>query len=101
MAISNGNFVCYWYEGNLKTSQWDKQTQVMFLPDNPSANLTEEDLEMLNPEVAIINRRGEIQPLIEMFQKQWVDIYALRKGVSAHINIMQEEYELYLKREES
>lgn len=99
IAISNGHFICYWYEGAINHELWNQETQVIYLTDSPSANLTEEDLVKLDPEVAIINRKGEIRSLIELFQKQWVDIYALRRGVSAHITIMQDDYELYLKRE--
>ncbi len=100
VAISNGDFICFWYEGAINHDLWNKHTQVIFLPDNVKAEqLSEEDLVKLDPEVAIVNQHNKLESLIELFQKQWVDIYALRRGVSAHITIMQDDYELYLKRE--
>ncbi|TFB23989.1 hypothetical protein E3U55_04025 [Filobacillus milosensis] len=100
VSISNGEFICFWYEGAISYDKWSKKVQVMFLPDNqPGKRLTEEDLMKLDPEVAIINQRDQTDSLVELFQKQWVDIYALRKGVSAHVSIFKDDYELFLKRE--
>ncbi|RPF55793.1 hypothetical protein [Aquisalibacillus elongatus] len=99
-AISNGEFSCFWYENHIEIQNWDHKVQILYLPDQPSyAHLTEQELIKLDPEVAIINQRQNIKSLIELFQKQWVDIYTLKRGASAHISIVQNDYDFYLKKD--
>ncbi|WP_222591094.1 hypothetical protein [Tenuibacillus multivorans] len=99
-AISNGQFISFWYEGIVDYDKWDEKVKVLYLPESTSIDqINEDDLVKLDPQVAIINKQNQTESLIQMFQQQWVDLYSLRHGASAHVMIEEDEYDLYLKKE--
>ncbi|MGM8213949.1 hypothetical protein ACLIA0_00085 [Bacillaceae bacterium W0354] len=103
IAISNGKFVIYWFEGMADYSKWKKNINVLFIPENFSLkDLTEDDLVALDPEIAIINQGKDFKKIkssMEMFQQAWVDVYLLKRGASVHILFDEEQqYHLQLKK---
>ncbi|PKR78825.1 hypothetical protein CEY16_03470 [Halalkalibacillus sediminis] len=100
-AITNGSFKSFWYFSPIKSLELPQKVHLLYLGSHSIGSHFTEDIQQLDPEVAIIDQQKNNREVDELLHQEWVDSYYLQKNLSIHVEIRDERYDLFLERQDN